>query len=114
MAKQVLECSFCGRKKPETNLLIAGINAHQKAYQLEDFILSRNESYIGVMIDDLVTMGVDEPYRMFTSRAEHRIILRQDNAFSRLVEKAYKFKLVDEDYFKMVKSEDEFIKNKIL
>ena len=94
--------------------IIAGINAHQKAYQLEDFILSRNESYIGVMIDDLVTMGVDEPYRMFTSRAEHRIILRQDNAFSRLVDKAYKFKLVDKDYFKMVKSEDEFIKNKIL
>ena len=94
--------------------IIAGINAHQKAYQLEDFILSRNESYIGVMIDDLVTMGVDEPYRMFTSRAEHRIILRQDNAFSRLVEKAYKFKLVDEDYFNMVKAEDEFIKNKIL
>ena len=94
--------------------IIAGINAHQKAYQLEDFILSRNESYIGVMIDDLVTMGVDEPYRMFTSRAEHRIILRQDNAFSRLAEKAYKFKLVDENYFKMVKAEDEFIKNKIL
>ena len=94
--------------------IVAGINAHQKAAGLEDFVLSRNESYIGVMIDDLVTMGVDEPYRMFTSRAERRIILRQDNAFGRLLEKAYKFKLVDQDYYDLVKAEAEFVKNKII
>ena len=82
--------------------LMAGINAALKIKEKEPFILRRDESYIGVLIDDLVTKGVDEPYRMFTSRAEYRILLRQDNADFRLTEKAYKIGLASEKRYSIM------------
>lgn len=82
--------------------LVAGINAHQAVSGGEPFTLARNEAYIGVLIDDLVTCGVDEPYRMFTSRAEHRILLRQDDADMRLTEKGYNLGLVTRERYDLM------------
>ncbi len=82
--------------------LIAGINAHQNVKGGEPFTLARNEAYIGVLIDDLVTCGVDEPYRMFTSRAEHRILLRQDDADMRLTEKGYSLGLATRERYDLM------------
>jgi tRNA uridine 5-carboxymethylaminomethyl modification enzyme len=97
-----------GYEEAASQGLIAGINAHLKHTNQAPFTLERTEAYIGVMIDDLVTMGVDEPYRMFTSRAERRLLLRQDNAFLRLTEKGYNLGLIDQQLF------DDFKKEKAL
>jgi len=91
--------------------IIAGINAHQNCSNAAPFILARDEAYIGVLIDDLVTKGVDEPYRMFTSRAEHRILLRQDDADLRLTEKSYQLGLAKSDRYQLLKDKMKQIDN---
>ncbi|MCF8275469.1 MAG: tRNA uridine-5-carboxymethylaminomethyl(34) synthesis enzyme MnmG [Flavobacteriales bacterium] len=89
--------------------LMAGINAHQNTSDKESFILGRSEAYIGVLIDDLITKGTEEPYRMFTSRAEHRILLRQDNADARLTPLGHSLGLASDDRLRQVELKNQYV-----
>lgn len=96
-----------GYEEAASQGLMAGINAHQTIHDKDPFILSRSEAYIGVLIDDLINKGTEEPYRMFTSRAEYRILLRQDNADQRLTEKGYQLGLASQERYDKYKTKQE-------
>ncbi len=98
-----------GYEEAASQGLMAGINAHLKLAEKEPFILKRSDAYIGVLIDDLITKGVDEPYRMFTSRAEYRILLRQDNADLRLTPEGNKIGLASDERLSRVNHKLEWI-----
>ena len=96
-----------GYEEAASQGLMAGINAVLNVQNKEPFILSRSEAYIGVLIDDLITKGTEEPYRMFTSRAEYRTLLRQDNADLRLTPKAFELGMVSQERLDRVKEKQE-------